>query len=81
MDGPPQPQPDSDPLVRAPRPRAGLRPRHHSPGIVDPRLIYASRRTGFLVAEGNLGHLPEGALEEWNTTLDEYDERMKSEPS
>lgn len=48
---------------------------------IDPRLIYASRKTGLLVTEDNLDKLAEGALEEWNAALDEYDERMKGEPS
>jgi len=48
---------------------------------IDPRLVYASRKTGLLVAEENLDKLSEEALEEWNTALDEYDERMKGEPS
>ena len=47
----------------------------------NPRLIYASRKTGLLVTEENLDKLPKGALEEWNAALDEYDERMKGEPS
>lgn len=46
-----------------------------------PRLIYASRKTGLLVTEENLNKRPEGALEEWNEALDEYDELMKGEPS
>ncbi len=48
---------------------------------IDPRLIYASRKTGLLVTEENLDKLPEEALEEWNAALDEYDEMTKGEPS
>ncbi len=48
---------------------------------IDPRLIYASRKTGLLVTEENLDKLPEEALEEWNAALDEYDELTKGEPS
>ncbi len=48
---------------------------------IDPRLIYAALKTGLLVTEENLDKLPKGALEEWNAALDEYDERMKGEPS
>jgi len=38
---------------------------------IDPRLIYASRKTGLLVTEENLDKLPEEALEEWNAALEE----------
>ena len=48
---------------------------------IDPRLIYASRKTGLLVTEENLDKLPEEALEEWNAALEEYDELTKGEPS
>ena len=47
---------------------------------IDPRLIYASRKTGLLVTEGNLDELADRALEDWNAALDESDERMKGEP-
>jgi len=43
---------------------------------IDPRLIYASRKTGLLVTEENLDKVPEGALEEWNAALDEYDRKI-----
>ena len=48
---------------------------------IDPRLIYASRKTGLLVTEENLDKLPAETLEEWNAALDEYDELTKGEPS
>ena len=48
---------------------------------IDPRLIYASRKTGLLVTEDSLDKLPAEALEEWNAALDEYDELTKGEPS
>ncbi len=36
---------------------------------IDPRLIYASRKTGLLVTEENLDKLPVEALEEWSAAL------------
>ena len=61
---------------------------------IDPRLIYASRKTGLLVTEENLDKLPAEVLEEWNAARDElkalldekdgiaeYAELTKGEPS
>ena len=65
---------------RVPGVRGGRR-FHRTAAGIDPRLIYASRKTGLLVTEENLDKLPAEALEEWNAALDEYDELVEGEPS
>jgi len=40
---------------------------------IDPRLIYAFRRTGLLVSEENLDRLSSRDLREWRAAIEEYD--------
>jgi hypothetical protein len=40
---------------------------------IDPRLIYAFRRTGLLVTEENLDRLSSRDLRDWRAAIEEYD--------
>jgi hypothetical protein len=48
---------------------------------VDPSIIYAYHRTGFLVSEENLHLLSPDELEEWKAAIEEYKNKIEGEPS
>jgi hypothetical protein len=48
---------------------------------VDPAIIYAFHRTGFLVTEDNLDFLSPDELAEWQAAIEEYNEKVKGKPS
>ena len=48
---------------------------------VDPSIIYAFHRTGFLVSEDNVNLLSPDELAEWQAAINEYNEKVKGKPS
>jgi hypothetical protein len=45
---------------------------------IDPRLIFAFRRTGLIVTEESLERLSSRDLREWQAAVEEYDRRMRT---
>lgn len=39
---------------------------------VQPQIIYAYKKTGFLMTESNRHHMPQDQVDEWNEAIDEY---------
>ena len=48
---------------------------------IDPALIYAFHRTGFIISEENVHLMSPEDLAEWQAALDEYKDRIKGKPS
>jgi integrase len=45
---------------------------------IHPSLIYAFRKTGFILTEENKDLMPDNQVEEWNEAIEEWDELEKS---